>query len=106
MIRLPPRSTRTDTLFPYTTLFRSIQRLYLGPPRIKVINHELHHEILGPLLLVVRLQEKLSAPHTEDGHIGIKELLETQCLVEALRSLEIFCWKERSSKFRDRKGGV
>src|SRR3546814_9913994 len=24
MIRLPPRSTRTDTLFPYTTLFRSL----------------------------------------------------------------------------------
>src|SRR3546814_21187899 len=28
MIRRPPRSTRTDTLFPYTTLFRSVvQRL-------------------------------------------------------------------------------
>src|SRR3546814_7033675 len=27
MIRRPPRSTRTDTLFPYTTLFRSV------PPR-------------------------------------------------------------------------
>src|SRR3546814_2477645 len=26
MIRRPPRSTRTDTLFPYTTLFRSIGR--------------------------------------------------------------------------------
>src|SRR3546814_2204034 len=26
MIRLPPRSTRTDTLFPYTTLFRSPHR--------------------------------------------------------------------------------
>src|SRR3546814_7691485 len=26
MIRLPPRSTRTDTLFPYTTLFRSRAR--------------------------------------------------------------------------------
>src|SRR3546814_16616202 len=26
MIRLPPRSTRTDTLFPYTTLFRSIEQ--------------------------------------------------------------------------------
>src|SRR3546814_8389534 len=26
MIRRPPRSTRTDTLFPYTTLFRSGQR--------------------------------------------------------------------------------
>src|SRR3546814_8330215 len=27
MIRRPPRSTRTDTLFPYTTLFRSPHRL-------------------------------------------------------------------------------
>src|SRR3546814_14713795 len=27
MIRRPPRSTRTDTLFPYTTLFRSSERL-------------------------------------------------------------------------------
>src|SRR3546814_3527382 len=26
MIRLPPRSTRTDTRFPYTTLFRSLRR--------------------------------------------------------------------------------
>src|SRR3546814_12077990 len=26
MIRLPPRSTRTDTLFPYTTLFRSVKK--------------------------------------------------------------------------------
>src|SRR3546814_18308450 len=26
MIRRPPRSTRTDTLFPYTTLFRSVQK--------------------------------------------------------------------------------
>src|SRR3546814_12809753 len=26
MIRRPPRSTRTDTLFPYTTLFRSLGR--------------------------------------------------------------------------------
>src|SRR3546814_4974413 len=32
MIRRPPRSTRTDTLFPYTTLFRSQreQRMDLG----------------------------------------------------------------------------
>src|SRR3546814_4205793 len=38
MIRRPPRSTRTDTLFPYTTLFRSRlthyrQRKRQGPPR-------------------------------------------------------------------------
>src|SRR3546814_6235657 len=27
MIRRPPRSTRTDTLFPYTTLFRSMRKV-------------------------------------------------------------------------------
>src|SRR3546814_12570373 len=30
MIRRPPRSTRTDTLFPYTTLFRSRQHVERG----------------------------------------------------------------------------
>src|SRR3546814_4362038 len=36
MIRRPPRSTRTDTLFPYTTLFRS----KIGPARnaLHVVN--------------------------------------------------------------------
>src|SRR3546814_7554247 len=29
MIRRPPRSTRTDTLFPYTTLFRSVSEARL-----------------------------------------------------------------------------
>src|SRR3546814_13429723 len=28
MIRRPPRSTRTDTLFPYTTLFRSVDSVF------------------------------------------------------------------------------
>src|SRR3546814_2292036 len=37
MIRRPPRSTRTDTLFPYTTLFRSLPNMVYasvrrGPP--------------------------------------------------------------------------
>src|SRR3546814_6025942 len=34
MIRRPPRSTRTDTLFPYTTLFRSVGvEVFLQEPR-------------------------------------------------------------------------
>src|SRR3546814_11221446 len=33
MIRRPPRSTRTDTLFPYTTLFRSATRSGGSPSR-------------------------------------------------------------------------
>src|SRR3546814_8127433 len=31
MVRRPPRSTRTDTLFPYTTLFRSCRGLWRLP---------------------------------------------------------------------------
>src|SRR3546814_506688 len=30
MLRRPPRSTRTDTLFPYTTLFRSVEFDFYG----------------------------------------------------------------------------
>src|SRR3546814_9082340 len=32
MIRRPPRSTRTDTLFPYTTLFRSLMLFHSEEP--------------------------------------------------------------------------
>src|SRR3546814_882398 len=34
MIRRPPRSTRTDTLFPYTTLFRSNEAAVIDAKRI------------------------------------------------------------------------
>src|SRR3546814_14655142 len=37
MIRLPPRSQRTDTLFPFTTLFRSIYALPVGELRKELI---------------------------------------------------------------------
>src|SRR3546814_241369 len=51
MIRRPPRSTRTDTLFPYTTLFRSgVQRLItpkgMLPSRLGV--HALYLDPLSP----------------------------------------------------------
>src|SRR3546814_7794779 len=45
MIRRPPRSTRTDTLFPYTTLFRSLRRLRHVPG-----------------LVDTRIQQSLSSP--------------------------------------------
>src|SRR3546814_6975136 len=57
MIRRPPRSTRTDTLFPYTTLFRSspppprastppdmiCPALLLSPPDCQEIPYERSH---------------------------------------------------------------
>src|SRR3546814_12424297 len=36
MIRRPPRSTRTDTLFPYTTLFRSAQAVEPGKDKLVI----------------------------------------------------------------------
>src|SRR3546814_15449665 len=45
MIRRPPRSTRTDTLFPYTTLFRSIV-----------------HEICTELNVHTRIEEEIFYP--------------------------------------------
>src|SRR3546814_16541062 len=42
MIRRPPRSTRTDTLFPYTTLFRSVAggvALDADTPRVGTRRH-------------------------------------------------------------------
>src|SRR3546814_16518034 len=47
MIRLPPRSTRTDTLFPYTTLFRSKKIRYythenIGYGPVNLPDQELH----------------------------------------------------------------
>src|SRR3546814_12394891 len=34
MLRRPPRSTRTDTLFPYTTLFRSAAHMRAGEAKL------------------------------------------------------------------------
>src|SRR3546814_1446967 len=39
MIRPPPRSTRTYPLFPYTTLFRSLQGGSDRPPRLGRLHH-------------------------------------------------------------------
>src|SRR3546814_20404888 len=43
MIRRPPRSTRTDTLFPYPTLFRSVELHALTVPRQRHIGRMAVH---------------------------------------------------------------
>src|SRR3546814_3851409 len=42
MIRRPPRSTRTDTLFPYTTLFRSLGHLLARQVGDRIGRRDLH----------------------------------------------------------------
>src|SRR3546814_18865194 len=51
MIRRPPRSTRTDTLFPYTTLFRSIHRgIAVIPDRMACIQHHLAASVQAAII--------------------------------------------------------
>src|SRR3546814_17983040 len=57
MIRRPPRSTRTDTLFPYTTLFRSSLNSFAAQIGLRTQRHqgfsidEVGHEIIGGMLM-------------------------------------------------------
>src|SRR3546814_13335135 len=55
MIRRPPRSTRTDTLFPYTTLFRSL--------RVPLEHAVEHHVGEGEALVVVGIVDLRGGPH-------------------------------------------
>src|SRR3546814_9998200 len=49
MIRRPPRYTRTDTLFPYTTLFRSPAAAHLRPGTGHRDHHAGRHLLRGPV---------------------------------------------------------
>src|SRR3546814_14798716 len=68
MIRRPPRSTRTDTLFPYTTLFRSDQdpRLVVDPARRDRLPHDRLDDrpdlvAAGAFAMVARNDDRLDA---------------------------------------------
>src|SRR3546814_11886858 len=52
LIRRPPRSTRTDTLFPYTTLFRSV----LAPDRLPAALYVLRYRLCLPWRRVAQLR--------------------------------------------------
>src|SRR3546814_21029583 len=67
MIRRPPRSTRTDTLFPYTTLFRSDRDASARARARHRLRHRAHPaDRMAPLArLAVHLAE-----HMVEQHIG------------------------------------
>src|SRR3546814_10518160 len=59
MIRRPPRSTRTDTLFPYTTLFRSV-RSEVARGRA-IIPANINHPELEPMIIGRNFRVKINA---------------------------------------------
>src|SRR3546814_6290672 len=53
MIRRPPRSTRTDTLFPYTTLFRSSSSVHFCLDVVRI-------RLKGLVLLAIEITHSLN----------------------------------------------
>src|SRR3546814_2108544 len=62
MIRRPPRSTRTDTLFPYTTLFRSSDMRGTGGP----LNITIHPTKLPVLEAMIAAAAEMDVPTVDD----------------------------------------
>src|SRR3546814_11542114 len=56
MRRRPPRSTRTDTLFPYTTLFRSIVCILMGCGIPTTANYIIMATIAAPALGLLHVE--------------------------------------------------
>src|SRR3546814_7990297 len=83
MIRRPPRSTRTDTLFPYTTLFRS-----LLPPSMAEFQHP---GMPAPDSMPGRLRKLAGGARRSEEHTS-----ELQSLMRI--SYAVFCLKKKTHK--------
>src|SRR3546814_14146200 len=91
MIRRPPRSTRTDTLFPYTTLFRSVGGL--GALRVILIAGQ---EGGGRLFVLLAHVEGLAEPVLRTGVRRLRSEEHTSELQSLMRiSYAVFCLKKK-----------
>src|SRR3546814_6311089 len=92
MIRRPPRSTLTDTLFPYTTLFRSVRPLQVEDELLQVFD--------GVDVVVRRRRDQADAgravPRARDPRIHRSEehTSELQSLMHI--SYAVFCLKQKT----------
>src|SRR3546814_7016620 len=99
MIRRPPRSTRTDTLFPYTTLFRSHRQqctlgVVAGAPDLVGAGEEtlrLGEEVQERGGGVQRIADRVEGQQRSEEHTS-----ELQSLMRI--SYAVFCLKKKKNK--------
>src|SRR3546814_2919967 len=98
MIRRPPRSTRTDTLFPYTTLFRSelqvdphVARLGLGlQRRRRVAQQRRQRHRIGRMVVYAHLDLRQRQQRSEEHTSELQSLMRI--------SYAVFCLKKKKNK--------
>src|SRR3546814_9465108 len=95
MIRLPPRSTRTDTLFPYTTLFRSC-RGWSCPRRSCPRPAPGDRPVIARRLGIVGIGLGRDRADRSEEHTS-----ELQSLMRI--SYAVFCLKKKTNKYNKKK---
>src|SRR3546814_1839351 len=102
MIRRPPRSTRTDTLFPYTTLFRSFQVQLCNDFSFQLLCQFTH--LLRCIVFSIVPRYAAAVPMvqygTAAGHTFLPSLLRSEEHTSELQSLmrisyAVFCLKKK-----------
>src|SRR3546814_1651837 len=73
MIPRPPRAPRTDTLFPYTTLFRSVSL----PETELGVRDQAGEEIYIDITIDRKRYDGLIGPKVEESIVSAREILET-----------------------------
>src|SRR3546814_3413458 len=98
MIRRPPRSTRTDTLFPYTTLFRSVGFAHIMEDAVVFLGQvEIEIDFAAPVVEVRRHR----VPHAAFlQHRQPEQQLRSEEHTSELQSLmrisyAVFCLKKK-----------
>src|SRR3546814_5757069 len=103
MIRRPPRSTRTDTLFPYTTLFRSRSILWICRlnPSPLLRQWSIVSAAKNALLQSMDRQGGTTISSTATAHRSEEHTSELQSLMRI--SYAVFCLKKKKNKKHNTK---
>src|SRR3546814_7651761 len=100
MIRRPPRSTRTDTLFPYTTLFRSFAAIIALAVLWEVASWFFPPFLFPPLGSIARIYAEIVttwADFANAGATGLRSEEHTSELQSLMRiSYAVFCLKKKN----------
>src|SRR3546814_10363868 len=100
MIRRPPRSTLTDTLFPYTTLFRSSERLREGRLPVLALSAREDATLIGTVRLWAVEAESRSEEHTSELQSLMRISYAVFCLKKKSTISKLIRYDHKSTSFR------